>query len=139
MSSEGGDFRLFFENTAGDDYIVLHDQLDGTYNPGREAQSQRTKTSQTARISKSGATFQTSVNIGTPMDASQTRLMEIDAAEIAVRCKVESVIAGGLAYSGLAKIVVGELSVPVDGFSTATVTVAFDETPTRGTSPVVFA
>lgn len=106
-------------------------QGDLTYSPGKSVETSVTKNCRHPYVVNGGATASFTMELEVPAAAVQTAVLTAADNETIVECTITSTVVGAPTFSGDARWAY-EMSSPVDGIATATVTVAFEGTPTRG-------
>ncbi|MEM9058933.1 MAG: hypothetical protein AAGD13_00600 [Pseudomonadota bacterium] len=137
---QGQDFRLYIANATNDDWLLIENFGDSTYERGKTAAVEVYKgNDQQAYISRSGQTITGQVGMTSPRSTAHARVEAVAASEEVIRVKYEDITnAGGFAVHGNARLTLGSQSDPTDGISSTEISVAFDQPPTEAVSPVAF-
>lgn len=136
---QGRDFKVHIQNAGATDYVEIDSQGDLDFNFGKTVNTEKTKNNQQSYVTDEGVSGSFTVDITNPLHSSHTQLLTFHDSEGLAKIKVEDSTAGGLAFHGTARIVVGSVGAPVEGVQRAQVTFSFEPAPTRTVSPVAYA
>lgn len=136
----GADLKFYIENTGATDYELVPKQGDLTLTLPRTAAGEITKDGQIAYRDRQLSEVSFDCAIENPPSAGLVRLQAVSDGAVAVKVKVEDVVAGGQAWSGSAIVTLSEVSAAASGsVQRLSVRAVFTAEPTRGTSPVAYA
>lgn len=136
---QGRDYRVYIENVGQTAYEEIDSQGDLDFTFGKTVNTEKTKNNQQSYVTDEGVSGSFTVDITNPLHSSHSQLLTYHDSEAVVKIKVEDTTAGGLAFHGTARIVVGSLAAPVEGVQRANVSFSFEPAPTRTVSPVAYA
>lgn len=112
-------------------YIEVPCQGEGTFNSGRALESAQFKSGNKPYRTQGGATFTFTMGMEVPANASQELVFISADNGTTLAWRLTHADTGAQIYTGNARCVITELSVPVEGIATYQVQVAWEGQPAR--------